>query len=352
MQFRSLAITNLFAALAVAAMLSITSPTSADEPLKVGIIGLDTSHVTAFTKVMNDPKAEGDLAKMSVVAAFPGGSPDIASSRDRVEGFTNQLRDMGVEIVDSIPALLEKVDVVMLESVDARPHLEQVLPVLQAGKRVFIDKPLAASLVDCLAIDQLAKKHNVPWFSSSSLRFSPDIYRFREGDPKVGDVQGSVVWSPCSLEATHPDLFWYGVHGVEILYTIMGTGCTEVSRVSTAGTDQAAGVWDNGRVGTFRGIRSGKSGYGGVVFGTKSIADAGTYAGYQPLVQRVASFFLTGEVPVQPEETIEMFAFMTAADESKKIDGAAVSITDVMKAAEAKVADRITEVEKKVAAAK
>ncbi|QDV57568.1 Gfo/Idh/MocA family oxidoreductase [Rosistilla oblonga] len=350
MQIPTLAQLALIPALAAAVSLSAATSASADEPLKVGIIGLDTSHVTAFSKVMNDPKATGDLAKMSVVAAFPGGSPDIASSRDRVEGFTNQLRDMGVEIVDSIPALLEKVDVVMLESVDARPHLEQVLPVFKAGKRVFIDKPLAASLVDCLAIQQLSKKYDVPFFSSSSLRFSPDIYRFRTGDPKVGAVLGATVWSPCSLEPTHPDLFWYGVHGVETLYTIMGTGCTQVSRVSTADTDEATGVWEDGRVGTFRGLRAGKRGYGGIVFGEKSIADAGTYAGYQPLVQRVASFFLTGEVAVDPNETIEMFAFMTAADESKKKDGAAVSIADVMKAAEAQVADRIAEVEKKIAA--
>ncbi|MEZ6092001.1 MAG: gfo/Idh/MocA family oxidoreductase [Pirellulaceae bacterium] len=321
-------------------------PVMAEEPLKVGIIGLDTSHVIAFTKTMNDPKAEGDLAKMNVTAAFPGGSPDIASSRDRVEGFTNQLRDMGVEIVDSIPALLEKVDAIMLESVDGRPHLRQALPVFKAGKRLYIDKPLAASLVDAMAIEALSQEHNVPWFSSSSLRFSPEIHRFRDGDPKVGAVRGAVVWSPCSLDPTHPDLFWYGIHGVETLYTIMGAGCTAVTRVSTDGTDQATGVWKDGRVGTFRGIRDGKSGYGGIVFGEKSIADAGTYAGYKPLVERIASFFLTGEVPVQPSETIELIAFMTAADVSKEKQGASVSIESVMQEAKEKVADRIAEVEK------
>ena len=317
-----------------------------EEPLKVGIIGLDTSHVIAFTKTMNDPKAEGDLAKMNVVAAFPGGSPDIASSRDRVEGFTNQLREMGVEIVDTIPALLEKVDAVMLESVDGRPHLQQALPVFKAGKRLYIDKPLAASLVDALAIEELSKQHDVPWFSSSSLRFSPEIHRFRDGDPKVGAVRGAVVWSPCSLDPTHPDLFWYGIHGVETLYTIMGPGCTEVTRVSTDGTDQATGVWKDGRVGTFRGIRDGKSGYGGIVFGEKTIADAGSYAGYKPLVERIASFFLTGEVPVQPSETIELIAFMTAADVSKQKQGAAVSIESVMQEAKQQVAGRISELDK------
>ena len=316
---------------------------SVAEELKVGIIGLDTSHVKAFTGVMNDPKAEGDLAQMRVVAAYPGGSPDIASSRDRIEGFTNGLRDQGVEIVDSIDALLKLVDAVMLESVDGRPHLEQAIPVFKSGKRCFIDKPLAASLVDCLAIDQVARKHNAQWFSSSSLRFSPEIFRFRTGDEQIGDVRGAGAWSPCSLEKTHPDLYWYGVHGVETLFTIMGPGCTHVSRVSTAGTDEATGVWQDGRVGTFRGIRDGKGGYGGIVFGSKRIGEAGTYAGYKPLVERIANFFLTGDAPVENSETIEMFAFMTAADQSKAEGGRSVAIADVMQAAKAKVDARIAE---------
>src|SRR5690606_2549499 len=113
-----------FPVAAVVLLLCCSNLSIAEEPLKVGIIGLDTSHVVAFTKGMNDPKATGDLAKMNVVAAYPGGSPDIPSSRDRVEGFTDRLREMGVEIVDSIPQLLEKVDAVMLESLDGRPHLQ------------------------------------------------------------------------------------------------------------------------------------------------------------------------------------------------------------------------------------
>src|SRR5262245_39909951 len=92
-----------------------SAPASDMKTFKAGIIGCDTSHVPAFTAEFNNPDAQGDLAAVKVVAAFPGGSPDIPASRDRVEGFTNTLRDQGVEIVDSIPALLEKVDVVLIE---------------------------------------------------------------------------------------------------------------------------------------------------------------------------------------------------------------------------------------------
>lgn len=317
----------------------------ADEPAatavkRVGIIGLDTSHVVAFTNVLNKPHAEGPLAGYRVVAAFPGGSPDVASSRDRVQGFTDTLREKhGVEIVDSIAALLEKVDFVLLESVDGRPHLEQARPVIAAGKPLFIDKPVAGSLADAIEIFELAKAHNVPVFSSSSLRFSPGIQAMKN-DEKIGEIVGCEAYSPCSLEEHHPDLFWYGVHGVETLFTIMGPGCERVTRVHTDGTDLVVGTWKDGRIGTFRGIRSGKTGFGATVYGTKGIGPSGNYAGYEPLLDEICQFFSTGKSPVSAEETLEIFAFMEAADESKRQGGGPVSVADVMQRARETVTKR------------
>lgn len=301
------------------------------KPLRAGIIGLDTSHVVAFTALLNGPKATGELAGVRIVAAYPGGSPDIPASRDRVEGFTKTLRDKyGVEIVDSIDSLLAKVDVVFLESVDGRPHLEQVKPVFKAGKPVFIDKPVAGSLADVLRIYDLAREYKVPCFSSSSLRFYPGIAAVRK-EGKVGDVLGCASYGPCELEPHHPDLFWYGIHGVETLFTIMGTGCESVARIHTKDVDLVSGTWKDGRVGTFRGLR-GKSakGYGALVFGSKGIASADTKGSYEPLVVEICKFFRTGKPPVSAEETIEIFAFMEAADESKRQGGAPVTLASVL----------------------
>jgi predicted dehydrogenase len=307
------------------------------KPIKVGIIGLDTSHVVAFTKILNNPKAEGDVKGFRVVAAYPGGSPDVASSRDRLAGFTKTVReDYGVEIVDTIEALLKKVDVVLLESVDGRPHWEQARLVLLAGKPVFIDKPVAGSLADVLRIYQLAGERKVPCFSSSSLRFGPAMASLKN-NPKVGDIVGVDVFGPCSLEEHHPDLFWYGVHGVEMLYTLMGTGCEKVVRVHTKGTDQVTGSWKGGRIGTFRGIREGKADYGAMVFGTKGIMKTGSFGGYEPLVVEICKFFRTGQAPLAAEETIEMFTFMEAADESKRQGGVPVTLASVLAKARAQL---------------
>ncbi len=327
-------------ALTLVAVAPVFAQEKTEQPLRAGMIGLDTSHVIAFTRVLNSPNAEGPLAGVKMVAGYPGGSPDIPSSADRVEGFTNQLRDdHGIEIVDSIEELLTKVDVVFLESVDGRPHLEQARPVIEAGKPLFIDKPVAGSLADAIEIFELAKQHNVPCFSSSSLRFAPEIQELRESK-QVGDVVGCDAYGPSSLEKSHPDLFWYGIHGVESLFTIMGTGCETVSRVQTDGTEFVTGVWEDGRVGTFRGIRRGSSGYGVTVFGTEGIVHGGRSGGYEPMLVEICKFFQSGEAPVSAEETIEIFAFMEAADESKRQGGKPVSVKEVLKKAQDEVAQR------------
>jgi predicted dehydrogenase len=328
------------------AALGILSPLWAADPeakpLKVGIIGLDTSHVVVFTQALNKPNAKtpADLAGIRVVAAYPGGSADVESSRTRVDGFTKTVKEKyDVEIVGSIDELLKKVDVVLLESVDGRPHLEQVRPVFKAKKPVFIDKPVAGSLADAIEIYELAKESRVPCFSSSGLRFQPGIRAIRT-KPELGDVLGCDAYSPCSLEEHHPDLYWYGVHGVEALYTIMGPGCVTVTRAHTPGADVVTGTWKDGRIGTFRGTRAGKHDYGATVFGSKAILPSGGFVSYEPLLVEVCKFFRTGKPPVSAEETVEIMAFMEAADESKRRGGAPVKLEDVLNKARAQVAER------------
>jgi predicted dehydrogenase len=304
----------------------------ADEPkpLKVGIIGLDTSHVVAFTKVLNADKAKPEFAGVRVVAAYPAGSPDVESSATRVKGFTETLKNTyGVEIVDSVEALLPKVDAILLESVDGRPHLTQLKPILKTGKPVFIDKPVAGSLADAIQIFALAKENKLPVFSSSSLRYAPDVTAVKKNE-KIGAILGCMTYGPCSLEPHHPDLFWYGVHGVETLYALMGVGCESVSRVQTKDTDVVTGTWKDGRVATFRGNRAGKYDYGMVVFGSKGTEPQAIKGGYEPLLVEVVKFFRGGSPPVSAEETIEMFTFMEAADESKRQGGAPVKLADVL----------------------
>lgn len=297
-------------------------------PLEAGIIGFD-AHALSWTKMVNDPQAGGELADMTIVAGYPGGSADIPRSMEVIEERTKQLRELGVETMGSIDELLKKVDVVLILSIDGRKHLEEAKPVFAAGKRVFIDKPIAGSLADAIEIFRLAEEHNVPCFTSSSLRFAKQTIDIRQ-NPKLGELIGCDQYAPCSLEPHHPDFFWYGIHGVEPLFTIMGPGCVSVTRVHTEGSDMAVGVWEGGRIGTFRGIRDGRRGYGSTVFGTKGILPGGGFDGYEPLIEEIVKFFKTGKPPVSAEETLEIFAFMEAADESKRQGGRPVTLESVM----------------------
>ncbi len=295
--------------------------------LRIGLIGCDTSHSVAFTDLINNPQAKAHVPGGKVVAAFKGGSKDVPSSWSRVDQYAKTLDEKyGVKFYDTIEEMCRNVDAVLLESVDGRPHLEQVKPVLQARKPVFIDKPMAGSLKDVIEIFRLAKAAKVPVFSSSGLRFSKDTEAVRHGS--LGKLSYVETYGPCEIEPHHPDLFWYGVHGVEALFTAMGTGCTTVQRGTTPdGKIEVTGTWTGGRKGVFRADKN----FHGFARGEKGEAPVGSFDGYEPLVAEIMKFFQTGIVPVKPEEPIEIFAFMEAADASKAKNGAPVKMKDILK---------------------
>jgi predicted dehydrogenase len=350
-QLRSLCILALSAAVVAGSARNGSSAEPA--PVKVGFIGLDSYHSVAFTQLWHQPNVAGDLAGIRVVAALPAGSPDIKESVENLPKWTERMQADGVEIVDSTEALLKKVDAVVITSIDGRAHLSQVKPVVAAGKPVFIDRPLSASLEDAVRIFDVAKQHNVPIFSCSQHRYSPGFIGMRNHE-EVGDVLGCDVYGGCPTEPHHPDLYWHSIHGIETLYTIMRPGCESVTRASTEQGELVTGVWKDGRIGTYRGIRKGAVKYSALVFGTKGVAPAGIYGyaapvkgivppggrymGYESVAVEIAKFFKTKKPPVTAEETLEVFAFLEAAEESKRHGGAPVKLAAVLAKARENVA--------------
>jgi hypothetical protein len=316
----------------------------AEEPLKLGIIGLDSSHAVTFTQLLNDPADPNHVPGAVVTVAYKGGSPGLAESSTRIERFTKDVTEKWhVRLVSSVPELCKQVDAVLLLSVDARQHLEQLRPVFAAQKRVYIDKPLAPSFKVAQEIVQASRQAGVPFFSSSAQRYSKPIIDLTH-DQTIGGINGAMTFGPMPTESYLPDLFWYGIHSVESLYALMGTGCERVTRMHTEGEDSVIGLWKDGRIGEIRGLRSSPRTYGAVVFGSKRVAvsdnlleqqprGGSTAGGYRPLVERIVNFFETGAVPVQPDETLEILAFMEAADRSKEQNGAPVTISSIVDAA-------------------
>lgn len=320
--------------LCLAALAALYTCANAQEVFRLGIIGLDTSHSARFSQLLNDPEsADPIVRRFEIVAAYPYGTTTIGSASKRIPQYIEEVQKYGVKVVDSIQEVIDQVDGVFIETNDGRLHLDQAIEVFKSGKKVFIDKPMGATLGETIAIFKMAEKYGIKTFSSSALRFSKQNQDLRAG--KFGEVWGADCFSPHNPEPTHPDFGYYGIHGVEILYTVMGTGCEKVSRIHSDTGDIVTGLWNDGRLGSFRALVGGPSIYGGEVFFKKGKSvPAGPYEGYKPLLDAILTFFETGELPVTPEETIEIFAFMKASNMSLERGGKYVTIAEAMKLGE------------------
>ena len=352
-------IRHLFSLVILSALGMICSDTStqAADLVRIGILGIDNYGSVAYTEFLNKPHAEGVFEGMRVVAAYAIGSDDYPDSAKFGAQWKDQLSKMyqspkdpkdtvpPIEWVDSLDDLLQRVDCVMIFSLDARLHRQQAEPVLRAGKKLFIGRPLASSPEDAVAILKLAKETKTPCWSSSQHRFSTGFAGMRN-HPEVGKVIGCDVYGAWDAKAHEADQFWRPLHSIETLYTIMGgPGVVSVTCASAPTAEFITATWKDGRVGSYRGIKEGAIKYSATVFGDKGVSTAGIYGhgvpvngvvptndkyvGYEPLATEIAKFFKTGQVPVTPAETLEIFALIQAAEVSKVKNGAVVPLKDL-----------------------
>lgn len=300
--------------------------------LRLGLIGCDTSHVTAFSERFHNPEHRHHVPGARVVAAWAGGSDDLPMSRDRVDGYVQALQEQhAVTFHDTPAAVVAEVDAVLVTTVDGRPRLDIAREILPLGKPVFFDKPVAGTLADAVKIFQLAEEHGVPVFTASSLHWYEGVREVAEAE--VGQVTGAVSWGPSPVEPTHPDLFFYGIHPVTSLFEVLGYGCQSVVRTDGDGAIVVTGRWGDGRVGTVHGMTEGRFTYQVTKFGHDGIAAQDKGGDYGPMLQLVLDFFHSGEPPISAAETLELYAFMEAADESKRRGGVPVTLREVLEAA-------------------
>ncbi|HEX2035496.1 MAG TPA: Gfo/Idh/MocA family oxidoreductase [Chloroflexota bacterium] len=294
--------------------------------IRLGIVDCDTSHVVAFTQRLNHLEIAEDqwVDGAQIVAAVPLPSQ---VSPERVEPFTEKLRGYGVEILQRPEELIGKVDGVLVESVDGSVHHERAMPFLAAGLPVWIDKPFTCSTAEARALVDEARRRGVPLMSASALRYDLPVQDIQGRHEEIGPVLGVDAYTPASLHPRNPGLFHYAVHGVEMVYALMGTGCRRVRCTHQEGVDFAVGEWDDGRLATVRGTRQGKYGLGFTAFAERAVvsaASSGYY--YRELLKRVVGMFQTGESPMSGAELIEAVAFQEAANRSMAEDGRPVTL--------------------------
>jgi predicted dehydrogenase len=325
----------------------------AAEPVRVGILGFDNYQAIEYAAFFNNPKAEGDLAGLRVTAAWPVTSPDYPESAALTARWQEQLLNQykndpatkPVEIVNSIDELLGRCDAVMIWSLDGRQHLQQASAVIRTGKRLFIGRPAASDPKDVVAIYKLAMEAKVPIWSCSQHRFSPGFIGMRN-HPEVGKVLGCDVYGGFAVNAAESDQFTRALHSIETLYTIMGPGVEKLSCTSTESAEVVTAVWNDGRVGTYRGVKVGAVKYSATVFGDQGVSTAGIYGhgvpvkgvvptddkymGYGGLAIELAKFFKGGDPPVSAAETLEIFSFLQAMEDSRTQNGAMVALKNLL----------------------
>ncbi|MEK3913132.1 Gfo/Idh/MocA family protein [Paenibacillus sp. FSL H7-0331] len=297
--------------------------------IRIGMIGLDTSHVTAFAKLLHDTDGEHYIPGARIVAAFPGGSPDFERSVSRLEGYTNELREQyGVKLVDSPEAVAEQCDAILLESVDGRVHLEQFRRIAPFGKPVFIDKPFTTDYAEAVELVRLAERESIPVMSCSALRYAEGLTRVLEDTRTAGSVIGAEFYGPLEIVPTQPGLFWYGIHTVEMLYRSMGRGCVEVRTTTHADHDLVVGQWADGRIGVIRGNRRGNKQFGGIVHRENDSYFVDVYANGKPyyasLLEQIMQLFRSGSSKIDLSETLEIIRFIEAANASRDSGGVKV----------------------------
>lgn len=296
--------------------------------VRIGLIGLDTSHVTAFTKLLNDASADWHVKGGKVTVAYPGGSPDFELSHTRVKGFTDELRDKhGIRIVETLEAVAEQSDLVFIESVDGRVHLKQFQQIARFKKPTFIDKPLAANLADAEAIYRVAEQNGVPVMSCSSLRYWQPLRDALAGGRD--SIVGCDAFGPLPEETALPGLHWYGVHTVEMIVATMGPGCAELQAFKNADSDIIRMTWSDGRSVMMRGARNAHHKFGMTLHrkeGAQWVDPASSskpyYAG---LLEAILHSLPQGKSDVPKAEMLEIMKIMEAANQSRQ-NGAAVKL--------------------------
>lgn len=285
--------------------------------IRIGIVDTDSSHSTEFTKRINHVAIDEDqwVDGARVVAAYPGYSEAVADFRTKNEQYTRALVEWGVEMVDSPEALLGKVDAVLVQSDDGRRHYAPARLFIEAGVPTYVDKPMTCALPEAVALAELAAERGVPLYSASSLRYSPEVVEVASG-AAIGKVIGADTISPAKIAVEGvAGLMYYGIHAVEMLYTLLGPGCESVQAIDSPYGILVAGRWRDGRLGGVRGFVEGVAGFGFRAVGetaTRQEMVSAQYI-YRELLKRVIAMFETGEPPIDVRETLEIIAFIETA---------------------------------------
>lgn len=298
--------------------------------IRLGIVDFDSSHCVEFARRLNHVglDAEQTVDGARVVVGWPGTSE---MAPERIAAFTGQVEACGVELVEEPADMLGRIDAVLVLSLCGAVHLQRVRPFLEAGVPAYVDKPFACSLGDAEEIVRAAEENGTFVYSSSAMRFAAEMERFVEKLDACGPLYGVLCYGPAWRAAGNPGLFHYGIHAVEMLYTLMGPGCERVSTMASEQAEVVTGQWRDGRIAGIRGNRAGATAYGFTAFCETGVLNRGvsTRYAYRNLCRSIVEAFRSGRPAVSNDVTLEIVRFVLAARKSEQEGGRRVELSSI-----------------------
>jgi predicted dehydrogenase len=295
--------------------------------IRLGIIDFDSSHCVEYTRRINQHAIPSEqwVEGARVVLGYPGQS-NVA--QNRIDEFTPQVIECGVELVDDSEAMIGRIDGVLILSLGGNRHLERLRPFLEAGVPTYIDKPATCDVAEFAEIMSLAETHGTLAWSSSAARFADDVEQLQSELERLEDFSGLEVFGPAHFSDVNRGLFHYGIHITEMLFTLMGSGCERLTAMCCDDCDLVAARWSDGRIGSLRGLRRGCTGYGFTCFTDRGILhrQVSLKTAYRNLCQALVRSFDTEVAPVDLNQTYEIIRFLDAVESSRHEDGSPVSL--------------------------
>lgn len=311
--------------------------------MRIGAIGIDSSHLPEFTKRIKGMRVEGKTSCEVTHFWDPGNHewqhPEgVARSAQDVESWRKTTLELGAKQVGSLDELLKSVDGVMVLNINGHRHLELAIGPIARGMPTYIDKPLTCSLDQARALLAMTRQYKARCYSASSLRFITEIPKLDA--EKLGKIVAIDAFGNGELLDMMPDLWHYGCHSIEMVDAIFkwsgqGPGVKRVSSVATGNATTGYHLVDldyhDGRIARIRLDRNGAWAFGATVHGSKGVQQfvVDFAPVYTRLVEGMARFFEGGAAPVDLRDIVENVAVMEAGNRSIQQDGAWISVPTI-----------------------
>ena len=291
---------------------------AAVKPIKVAIVGLDTSHSVAMPRLMQDPKSEFRVEGMKATRCLRFETP--FQGKKGLDERQAILEGIGVKVTEDFDEAVGDCDAIMIEINDPARHLEYFEKCAELGKPIFLDKPYADTLENARKIADIAEAKGVRFFTSSSLRFDVDLQAtLAQVKKDKMPIETACAWGPVGHAPAGSSLVWYGVHACEILQQIMGCGAISVSASEDRKGYVCHVAYADGRRGIVE-LTYGSYRYGCLLRDDKKnevmCQVTGRVPFYKMLLDKIVPFFRGGEQPVPAADCFESMALLAAAEKS------------------------------------